>query len=1717
MSSRSTKFGTFKGVFTPSVLSILGVIMYLRLPWIVGEAGLLGVAGIILAAHFISIITGLSIASIATDKKVEKGGMYYMISRSLGLPIGGTLGLAFFFGLSFSISLYLIGFSEVFLTALGFEITKDLIRVTGTIALLIVTMLTFISTNLALKTQILILAIIVLSLVSILFGQHDTVPGHPASGFSTESLPWIALFAIFFPAVTGFGNGVSMSGDLRNPKRSIPAGTIGAIIVGLIVYLGLSFFLAYTVDRQVLKEDPAVLLNISLFAPVVIAGIWAATISSALGSILGAPRILQAIAIDKITPKFFAKSHGKGDEPRNALIMTFVIALVGILVGDLNVIARLVTIFFIITYGFLNLTCALENWAGSDFRPSFRIPVVISITGSIACFIVMIQLDFIAMIIATILLGGMFLFIKRKELHLQSGDTWGGFWSSMVKYGLKKLTTKVDIDKNNWRPNIILFSGGAKSRPHLIELASSMVGKMGVFTNFELIETPSEKVLFNKQAQSIVDTDSHGKTIFTRRHECSDVYQGMDLICRIYGFSGFEPNTILLGWSGRTKNPAKFVKALNNLIQLNYNISVLSFDRYAGFGQKKQIDLWWPGKGRELSFGLTLLKFITADPTWRAAQIRILVINYENNLTEKIHSLANQMLDNSRLPGNVKIINNSVEKIHEAEIIKNESKNTDLTILPVNDCELDEASPLEGLSKIVSQLKTTLIIRAGNEFDDINVFGDKQMEDIKEEIEKNITETPVIEKIDLPGKEILANEVLNISTRFQDSHTKFFKNGFGQISIRVGQYLNEFKDSPKKIFSQLEKIIESKETQHSKALLDKHINDYAFKAQNHLHKLNNEILPEIKEYLSNSINEYINDLEADIAGLPRRIIVNYNHNEFSINKEDLATIKYFKLRKKFIAWILRRPVKQKTELKKAVRLFLFNRRLEMIDTANSDFRIHSYKMVTKLKDHFSNVIESFEKIKKSIDNGPDETQKLINTERKKLAKEQEVINKDTKNAFEHISKMLYSDLRINLQKTSYILDNPAGKFRLKLYERSLKKSYSDIQKLEEMPEIWFNNMRLFVNKSNLEFLLITFKKRIKTKLNKKFSDLQVIVETNMLQNLRELKEQVNSFNNTKKKKDPDSLRHLFNKETPFELNEYFKHFFNEMHEIVQKLPEKTIINDEHFVQQIEKGVFALSETKTINVRQNVEFYIGTELINNARLELDNVTAKLNRASHNIHDIIRLTLFNLENIPKETDDAGPGEIKEETDTLLGGLLERIETEEKQIYQLIEQTSANLNNYLESAFENINTVSLTKKAEPTKSKKPQEKENPIKRFVKKKTSHIISLYKNQMVRALYTKSESAMIAQKLTAFEKQHKISNQSIHEILENYKPEKEIIKDIPYYYMSIFSVSSIINKDLWIGMKKQLQEAEKAFTRFNNGYPGGLLITGDRNSGKSSLSKVIANTITQGFQEHFIKAPKGEIPDDEAFYGGLKASFNIENNIMDYFSAQSEKKVIIIDDLELWWHRAENGEKYLNEILEMINRFGNKFFFIITCKTYAYNFLNALYDIDGYFLGHARCEPLDARELKDMIMLRHKAGGLKFNHNNKSEDDFSEWDYAKLFNKYYELTNGNPGQTTKAWINNIINISGRVIEIQSPKKPNTQYGLDISDELWVIVLQFILHRRLSVKKLSAILHQPENTIHSLMQNMLRAGIVEKRFEDIFALNQYLEPVFVKNLKKKNML
>jgi len=691
--------------------------MYMRLGWVVGNAGLFGAIIVIIIAHVIAVTTGLSISSVATDKKIGAGGVYYALSRSMGIPIGGSIGIALFIGTAFSIALYLIGFAESFNGYFNFGMAVNDFRLTGSIALVALTALALISTSVALKTQFFILAAILVSLISIFFGSSEytptSIPLFPTeSGFSLE-----VVFAIFFPAVTGFTAGIAMSGDLEDPKKSIPNGTLWAIGVGLFVYIGLAIFLACTIDSEILKTDYNILMKIALFAPAVVAGIWGATLSSAIGGILGGPRILQAMSVDKVTPKLFGKGKGKNNEPVNALFLVFIIAEAGILIGELDVIARIVSMFYLTAYGFINISYFLESWANPDFQPTFKIKRWIGLLGFVACFAVMFKLDTLAMLAALAVIGGLYFGLQRKEVKLQSNDVWRSVWENIVNKGLKKIDGKIE-ENSNWNPNIILFSGESDHQSYLLELGKTVSGRTGVVTNFKLILDRNDNKPLRKTEQIVRNEIFSELGIFARQLKVNNIYEGITTIASTFGFSGVEPNTIMMGWPKGLENSKEYSKMTETLLHLDYNLLYLDFDREVKFGNYKTVDFWWretDSKNAEMM--LNIARFIIASQKWSATNIRVLFVNNNNVGKEIILSKIQNLVEDLRVSVTIKIINNAVEQKPYYKLIEKYSANTDLTVVGIPNYKIEkQAEFVLKTNHLFEMIGSTLLVKAANNF-----------------------------------------------------------------------------------------------------------------------------------------------------------------------------------------------------------------------------------------------------------------------------------------------------------------------------------------------------------------------------------------------------------------------------------------------------------------------------------------------------------------------------------------------------------------------------------------------------------------------------------------------------------------------------------------------------------------------------------------------------------------------------------------------------------------------------------------------------------------------------------------------------------------------------------------------------------------------------------------------------------------------------------------
>ncbi len=1693
--SKGKKFGTFAGVFTPSILTILGVIMYMRLSWVVGNAGLGLAIAIVLIAHVVSISTGLSVSSVATDRKIKAGGIYYMLSRSLGLPIGGSIGITLFVATALSIALYLIGFAESALVVLQeplglHDVGINHIRLFGSIALFLIVTIAYISTSIAIKSQFFILGAIILSVLSILFGTQEGKVFDLSRANEIES-SFFVLFGIFFPAVTGFTAGVAMSGDLKDPKKSIPWGTMLAVGVGLLVYIGLAIFIYYSIDLDVLISDKNALIKFGFIPVLVIAGIWGATLSSALGGILGAPRILQAMSVDSITPKLFAKGKGEENEPRNALILTFIIAQAGILIGELDVIAEVVAMFYLSAYLFINVSCFLEQWASPDFRPSFKIPLPVSLIGAIVTFVLMIQLNLFAAVVAIFVMMLIFIWLTRKQLVLGSGDVWQSVWSSIVKVGLKNLDKK-STHKRNWNPNILLFSGGTETRNKLIEFSKTVAGAKGMISNFDLIENKTAKVLFPKHKQSIKDDELFSQGIFARKQECKDVYEGIEMISSTYGFSGVEPNTILTSWEQSSDEPTRFAQLTNKLCQLDYNVLYLDYDKQRGFGRKKSIDIWWNDFSNTTELTLNLAKFMNSSLDWRHAEIRILYVNDTNDKKTQLEEIINELLSNYRITAKSKVINNEIENKDLYEIMKVESYQSDLVIVGIPDEMEDESVFVKKTDELVGILGTTLLVRASSHFEETEV---KLIEEAEKEneVEPLLTET-MEENLEL-SPDFYAYPLLHNLFVFNSRNTNhLIESVFSKINSRYNFLLDEMERLLIENSETLGKQFSSNQSLNKEALNRSFIN-YVQGMSANLNQYNSEFLPLVSEKYSSAIQNLISQNDMYQNRLPKRVKRLLSDEELTPVSSDS---KSEKRAKKWIAFKQKTfgiTPKRNVNYRENVTFYYRNLYLRVFMKSMMKSGVFVYQNTTLINEIGDEIKNKFSELRgeKRITNEEllDMTQ-FISDE---IQKRREVLSENFKELVQNFNKM-NSNYVYSLSKKLELLTINA-EVEEAIEEKGQREYKKQLKEINSFPNYFVRNNKLIHNAVLLDISLHEIHPEIDLVIHDTaftIKRLSIKPELALIGQLQELSDSLPENDGLTKMELIRFLNRL--PLFAFDIEELINSTIRKVEKIVYKLSNSLEIMDVESVNNLNEEQQAGVKTNTIQLQRLILFSVENKLIKALNTETDKLEKELNA----LMGIFKNKTATLETIDFENEKEtavearsalldSAAQLEDDIQTRFKKFISIIKDELEETYKLLDYDFIAGNSAIINQYINKTGVTTSRIARFF---------NQTKREIKKKISQTLSFVDEQRDEYL------------VTEFKLKNK-GSENLSSVVSGYvekvKMPKSIREKLPFFYKKLFLGGH--SSPLKIEHRaEEIDQAKHAIQLLNRKSGGALLILGDHLAGKKYFSDYVASRLLN--RTVVTLNPMIENKNiTTCFTHSVSAAFGNELSLKENLKSQ-KACTLVFNNIEKWGANSS----ILQEIKSCIDLYGKKHHFILTCSSVYYTFQAPISDLESSIISSILLLPIRKEGFVETLKLKHQAGGMKFLLNGKREIDLTERKENYLYQKYHSIYKGNLGRAFCAWVNNIESIEGNEIKIKEPK--NTFFP-DIANPEWLVVLKLlVLFKEVSKKEFESTLSNDFNFV-SVLNQMKRIRLIQEVKNDVFELSEEVYSSVTYYLKDKKII
>lgn len=700
---KTNGFGTAPVFFT-AISTLLGAILFLRFGYAVGTLGFYGVLLVILVAYLVSIPTAFAISEIATNQRVEGGGEYFIISRSFGLNIGGTIGIALFFSQAISVAFYVIAFTEAFEPVFNWVhntynivLPRQVVSLPtmGLLALLILKK----GANMGVKALYIVVAILFLSLIMFFIGKTEysqtVAAGITESPFRNMNSFFI-VFAIVFPAFTGMTAGVGLSGDLKNPAKSIPIGTIAGTFTSVVVYVLVVLKLVNSASPEDMLNNQLVMSNIAVWGWIIIPiGLAASTISSALGSVMVAPRTLQALGNDNTFPftgfnKAMAKGKGETNEPFNASVITILIAFVFVALGDVDAVARIISMFFMVTYGSLCLISFLNHFGSSPaYRPTFRSHWILSLIGFVFSVFLMFEMDALYAVLAIVTMVVLYIYISYYHSERQGLESI--FRSSLFQinrnlqvYLQKNQSIK---KKTSWHPSAICVTEINSDRDNAFRLLTWISSKYGFGTYIQYINGYYSRATYD-QAKEALDllierAESRKSNVYVDTIVSPSYTSAIAQIIQLPGISGLDNNLTLFEYD--KKDPVNLEQIAENYSLVRsggYDVCILGGSN-RGVNYHEGIHIWIRRVDYDnLNLMVLLSYIILGHSDWKGGKVKIFNVRRPGQYDEATDNLL-ELVKTGRLPISLKNIEFVVvdENVNLKTLINEKSVKAGLTMI----------------------------------------------------------------------------------------------------------------------------------------------------------------------------------------------------------------------------------------------------------------------------------------------------------------------------------------------------------------------------------------------------------------------------------------------------------------------------------------------------------------------------------------------------------------------------------------------------------------------------------------------------------------------------------------------------------------------------------------------------------------------------------------------------------------------------------------------------------------------------------------------------------------------------------------------------------------------------------------------------------------------------------------------------------------------------
>lgn len=1370
--------------------------------------------------------------------------------------------------------------------------------------------------------------------------------------------------------------------------------------------------------------------------------------------------------------------------------------------------------FYIAAYGFINLAYTLESWANPDFRPSLKIPKWVGIIGFIASMGVMFKINTLAMIVSLLIIFAIYIILKRREVQGNMSNVWQSVWNSLVRSSLHKISQN-PLNEKNWEPNIILFSGGTNVRTYLLDLGSNFVGDHGFLSNFDLKVIENERFLFAKKDQNISSEISEKYPgVYTRQQAVKNLYEGIEIIAQTYGFSGVEPNTVMMGWARQSADPIRFVQSINNLVELDMNVLLVDYDKKRGFGEYKRIDIWWRGGSQNGNLALYFSKFLLNSDAWSGASIRLMIVNEKTDLSAPIHELAKNMLENLRIQADIIVIDNEIEQKHFYEIIEKESLESDLTFLGFP--ELEEGKEQEFVEKtnnLCRNIGTVVMIKSSSLFKEMHL-GEFISNEVKEYPDIQGTKM-VLEKPQAPRHEALAASFEDFTEQLQNLHSEFLNKKLTVFEEFHQNIINQLLKAVDHSFQNLNNRFDSNQTIDSfkKVIAAQH--SLFLRGQNqYIKEFSEKQIPKLAEDTLLDIAAFIQQVSKIAEKTPLRIRINLTRKEIQAAKaldKETAKAKFW-LKP---LWLILPKFMYYVNFQSLLKSHFPHKTIDSIYRTLIEMDQINHKMGIALINSMQNISDIFETLKPNSDqNKPSSKVELIAVQKKIHQYIHELglqLNENINRIAYHANKKQLDDLNAFSSQLSALFPNAYENHQIDYSVRTkqLKKQ------LNAFPELYSQNLHLIYNQNILNNGLLQFNQQTRLYLNQEHFDLERSIENNCLNPIQRLMDSLHNLeeNNQSTVTKVRELIKIYAPNMDFSVSQQMLDINDarnkKINSAIKILPDKLELYSESLRQDAETTEFYALQGLDASISRTIDYLVEKEISDDLRAFLFKFGPKIQLIKIEFSKVLRqFNMFDEKASEKENQSDWDTFLRSSTDQL--ALLETELVNRKNELSIFFETkdlhikkALNLHSFV---------ANLTKLKQYIRLQTQKRKYEKIKRYL----NEINHFFETQLNKVWYNQSSGIILARKLSKAILRKETRVDDLLQFKEKVSISESLLNKIPDYYKQLFLRKEFYLKDFWVGREVEFKLALQSFQNYRDGYKGAILVTGESFSGKSFfLNQLVSKLQIQG-EVYQISSPfTGSV-----FPRDLLSSFQIATektgSYADILNNIPSESIFLIDDLELWWEKSSNGMQVIDQLMKLIEDFSSRHLFLFACNINAFQLINHYRKIESNFINLIELSPMNAKEIKDVILKRHLSSGMQFKYRKTPESAFRSWNYARLFSRYYNYSEGNIGVALQSWVANITEVENSTIFIRKPSQPDYSIFNYLEIEWMIFIMQFILHKRMNINKLMRITRESEKSVRNKVTILKRAGLIIQMSDGILELNSFIFPYLQKALIQRQL-